>query len=170
MVFLVKLDRESFVHPPMPNIHVRALELVILFLPRSNFPSIIHALVLCWLPGRDDGPTKCPGQRAAGTMYAALVLPLPDSFTVSLHGPNGRHYPAVWTVQGDCLETVTVAFGKTVGIPIGYVIPECLATVAPPIYIHTSQSYRVDAGQLKVMLRQSADSPTVSRLRLFNRL
>ena len=32
-----------------------------------------------------------------------------DSFTVPLHSPNGRHLPAVRTVQRDCLKTVGIS-------------------------------------------------------------
>ena len=98
--------------------HTRTRTRAVYFVLWSKFPSIIHALVFCWLPGRDDRPTKCPGQRAADTMYAALVLPLPDCFTISLHGPNDRHWPAVWAVSADCLETVTVTFEKPWEFPL----------------------------------------------------
>ena len=56
----------------------------------------------------------------AGVLQGCLGL---DSFTVSLHSPNGRQLPAVRVVQGDCQWPLT-----TVEISISDVSPQCIAT------------------------------------------
>ena len=49
-----------------------------------------------------------------------------DSFTVSLHSPNGRQI----AVQGDCQWPL-----KTVKIPTGHMSPQSIAPEAIPTYI-----------------------------------
>ena len=50
-----------------------------------------------------------------------------DSFTVSLHNPNGRRLPAVRVLQGDCQRRL-----KPMEIRTGHVSPLCIATRGIP--------------------------------------
>ena len=56
------------------------------------------------------------------------LIHIVDSFTVSLHRPNGGH--AIRALQGDCQWPL-----KNVEIPTSHVSPEGTATEALPNYI-----------------------------------
>ena len=53
-----------------------------------------------------------------------------DSFTVSLHSPNGGHLPALRAVQGDCQWP-----RRIMGIPIGHVGLQIIMIEAIPVNI-----------------------------------
>ena len=96
-------------------------------------------------------------------MYAELVAI--DSFTVSLHSPNGRHLPAIRAMQGDCQWP-----WKMVEIPTGHVSPEFIATEAfPNLYL----DYPTTKGQHQPIgshVPYPTDSPTATRLGLCSSL
>ena len=92
-------------------------------------------------------------------------LPSPlvsNTFTVSLLSPNGRHLPAVGTVQGDRQWPL-----KTVEIPSAHVSPQSTATEAIPNCIKTSQS--ITKGRCQYV-SYPTDSLTTAKLRLCSSL
>ena len=80
-----------------------------------------------------------------------------DSFTVSLHSPNGRHLPAVTAVQGGCQWPF-----KTVIIPTAHVSPACNALGQPT----TQPATRPNGSHAS----HPTDSPIATRLRLWSSL
>ena len=66
---------------------------------------------LCW----DHWQQPCTTRMLSSLMATLRHSNDVDSFTVSLHSPNGRHLPAVRAVQGDCQwpwETVRITTGR----------------------------------------------------------
>ena len=72
-----------------------------------------------------------------------------DSFTVSLHRPDGRHSPSRL-----CKETVSDLW-KPIKTPTSHVGPECVMTQAIPTYIFLDELIKKkdDASLLKAMSR-----------------
>ena len=81
-----------------------------------------------------------------------------DSFTVSLHSPNGRHLPAVRAVQGDCQWPL-----KNGGNSRWSWEPKMHCDWGIPNYIEISQSQKGDISQLEAMFHvYSTDSLTAA--------